>query len=75
MTVPRKKNRIRPVGRVLLDMEPLLFELCEQHELQRGEVLALVYSWINIHYPGAIEDYEDGGTPDFFYGYKEKHED
>lgn len=69
--MPKKKTRIRPVGQVLLDMEPLLFELCEKHELQRGEVLALIHTWITIHYPGAIEEYVDGGSPVFYYGSKD----
>lgn len=68
----QKKNRIRPLGQVLLDMEPLLFEICEQHELQLGELLSLVDRWVRIHYPSAVEVYEeDGASPVFKYGPKE----
>jgi len=63
--------KLRKVGDILLDMEPLLFELTEQHELQRGEILSLVKNWVDVHYPGAIEEYEDGSSPDMYYGPKE----
>lgn len=67
-------SELRPVGQVLLDMEPLLFELVQDHELQMGELLALVKCWTEIHYPDAIEEYEDDTRPVYFYGHLDELE-
>lgn len=64
----KKPKKVRPAGKVLLEMEPLLFELVKDHELQRGEVLALIKCWVDIHYPQAIEQYTTGGSPVYNYG-------
>lgn len=65
-------NNLRPAGEVLLEMEPLLFELVQDHEIQKGELLALISAWVDIHYAGAIEEYEDDTHPIFFYGSPEQ---
>ena len=62
----------RTVGDVLLDMEPLLQELGITQGLQKGDILALVNSYIDIHMPGIIEQYVEGGSPFYFYGPKEE---
>lgn len=36
--------------------------------LQIGDILALVYSNLLVHLPGAREVYEDDSHPDFYYG-------
>lgn len=64
------KNKIRPLGDVLLDMEVLLDEAIEQHDLQWGDVLGLVHQWLVIHHPEAQEEYTDGTNPKYFYGSK-----
>ena len=64
--MPTKK--IRPAGEVLLDMEPLIQELVFDHELQTGEILNLIRGYLEIHCPGAEEEYEDGTSPTFYYG-------
>ncbi len=56
------------IGDTLLDLEPLLEQLVDSHELQRGEILALINSWITIHRPGCIEEYTDGSQPELYYG-------
>ncbi len=61
----------RIISDVLLDLEPLLFELTEEQGLQMGEMLALVKCWIEIHYPDAIEEYQNGTHPIYYYGPKE----
>lgn len=61
---------LRPVGDITQDLEPLLFELTQDHELQHGEVLALIFSWLQIHAPASREQYTEGGSPTYFYGYK-----
>ena len=66
-----KKKKIRPMGDVLLDLEPLFFEL-QDHGLQRGDVLSLVDVWITTHAPGMIEQYcEDDSSPIFYYGHRD----
>lgn len=61
-------SKLRPLGDILLDLEPLLEELTDCHELQYGDVLALVYAWLQVHRPEAQEEYVSGGTPVFYYG-------
>lgn len=60
--------KLRPMGKILLDMELLLEEMVDGHDLQRGDILALVDVWIQAHRPGAIEEYEDGTHPVMKYG-------
>ncbi len=62
------KKKLRPAGEVLLDLEPLVLELVCDHDLQWGDVLHLVYGYLQVHCPGAREQYDEGGTPEFFYG-------
>lgn len=65
-------KKLRPLGRVTADLEPLLQEMVYRHELQVGEILTLVYGYLQVHCPSAFEEYEDGtGSPVFYYGPKE----
>ena len=50
---------MRKLGDILLDLEDVLTEMIEDHELQTGDVLSLVKSYIDVHHPQAIEEYED----------------
>lgn len=59
----------RKLGDVLLDMEPLLLEMVD-HDLQHGDILNLVRGYLEVHAPGAKEEYEDGTEPEFYYGPK-----
>lgn len=63
--------KMRKLGAVLLDMEPLLDELAEQHDLQLGDILALVRHQLEMHNPDCIEEFLDGTKPIFFYGHQE----
>ena len=65
-------KKIRSMGKILLDLEPLLEEIVDDHELQRGEVLHLVEAWLRIHRPDCIEEYLDGSHPEFYYGPERK---
>jgi hypothetical protein len=62
---------IRPLGKILLDIEPLLEEMVDGHDLQWSDVLALVHVWLEVHRPAAQEEYLDGTTPVFKYGPKD----
>lgn len=65
------KKKIRPIGKILLDLEVLLDEMCDQG-LQLGDILSLVHSQIQVHRQDAIEVYDDDGTsPIMYYGPKE----
>lgn len=57
----------RKFGEVLLDLEIVLDEMCD-HDLQWGDILALVHMHLQVHRPDAKEEYLDGDTPIFFYG-------
>lgn len=58
---------MRKMGDILLDLEEILEELVD-HDLQWGDILALVYSWLVIHAPGAQEKYLDNSSPNYYYG-------
>ena len=62
------KKKLRPLGDITLDMEPLIQEMVTGHEMQVGEVLALVHAYLMIHCPDAREEYDDGSHPVFYYG-------
>ena len=62
-----KRKKLRPIGEVLLDLEPLILEMVE-HELQWGDVLNNIRGYLEIHCPGAQEEYIDGTNPEFYYG-------
>ncbi len=57
------KKKLRPLGNILLDMEDLLQEMTDDHDLQWGDVLFLVYGWLQVHAPKAKEEYLDGSSP------------
>lgn len=62
--------KLRPLGQVTDDLETLLCEMAINHELQMGEVLALVKCYLDVHIPGCAETYSDGSSPEFYYGPK-----
>lgn len=64
-----KSKKIRPLGQILLELEPLILEAMEAHDLQHGDFLAIVHKYLTVHYPGGLEEYEDGTHPEFYYGY------
>lgn len=65
-----KKSKLRKLGDVTSDLEPILLEMIEGHDLQIGEVLNLVRGYLEIHTPDALEQYEDGTRPIFYYGHR-----
>lgn len=67
------KKKLRPLGAITSELEPLLLEMTQLHEMQVHEVLGIVHAYLMVHCPGAFEEYEDGsGSPVFYYGTKEK---
>lgn len=61
----------RKFGHILLDLEVILDEMIA-HELQLGDILALIKAHIEIHNPESIEEYTDGTRPVYKYGHKDK---
>jgi hypothetical protein len=62
------KKKLRPVGQTLLDLEKVLLEMCIDHDMQWGDVLNIVRGYLEVHVPGAQEQYTEGGNPVFYYG-------
>lgn len=59
---------MRKLGDVLLDLEVILDEMVDSHDLQFGDILNLVHGHLVIHRPDAREEYTAGGNPVFKYG-------
>lgn len=66
--IKASSQKLRPMGDILLDMEPLILEMCNDHDLQWSDVLNLVKGYLEVHCPGAREEYTAGGHPQFYYG-------
>jgi hypothetical protein len=65
------KKKIRPLGDILLDLEVILDEMIDSHDLQWGDVRSLVMQHLKTHRPDAQEQYVSGGNPVDYYGPKE----
>lgn len=63
-------KKLRPLGDITMDMEPLILEMVEAHELQWGEILNIVRGYLEIHCPESQEEYLDGTKPVYYYGPK-----
>lgn len=59
------------IERATFELEDVLIKLSDLG-LQKGEILALVNNYIDVHLPGCIEEYEDGTSPIYFYGAPER---
>jgi hypothetical protein len=67
------RNELRPLGKVTGDMEKLLLEMVDGHDMQWHEILGLVHAYLVVHAPDQQETYtSDGSHPIYFYGPKEK---
>ena len=66
-------KKVRRLGDILLEMEPLILEMVVKHDLQHGDILNLVNGYLEVHCPGAKEVYdEDGSSPVFSYAPRKK---
>lgn len=57
------------MGDVMHDVEAVVTKMIGEHDMQKGEVMALFSRYIDIHFPDAIEKFEDGTLPFEFYGH------
>lgn len=60
-----KKRKLQPMGELQFELEAVLEKMTDPkgHDLQWGEVKALVNSWLEVHAGHAQEKYEDGTVP------------
>lgn len=65
------KKKLRPLGDNLLDLENVVTSMVEDHDLQFGDVLNLMYGYLAVHFPDAQEVYTNNERPIFYYGPKE----
>lgn len=59
------------VGDLLLDLEVIYTKLYEQHGLQLGDTLGMLYTYTHIHHPESVEEFLDGSRPVFHYKHKD----
>lgn len=59
---------MRPMGDIVSDLEDLVEEMVDDHDLQWGSIMAVVYDYLRVHRPDAQEEYVDGGNPYYYYG-------
>ena len=55
------------MGDILLEHERVLLKMVDQG-LQWGDILNLTRGYLEVHAPGAQEEYDEGGNPIFYYG-------
>lgn len=55
------------MGDILLQHERVLLKMVDQG-LQWGDILNLTRGYLEVHAPGAREEYNAGGHPEFYYG-------
>jgi hypothetical protein len=63
---------MRKLGTILLDLEEILDEMIDDHDLQWGDVIGLVHQHLQVHRPDAQEEYLDSSNPILYYGPKEE---
>lgn len=63
----KNKVKIQPLGDLMLELEEVLDKI-SAHDLQWGEILGLVKSYLEIHRPDLREEYVNGGHPMYYYG-------
>ena len=61
-------KKIEPMGDIMHEVEAIVTKMVEQHDLQKGEMMALFSQYIDVHFPGSIEEYNNGSNPVYYYG-------
>lgn len=64
---------LQRMGDIMFELEDVISKMVEQHDLQKGEILGFVNGYIDIHFPDAVEIYQDDTSPKYFYGAPELH--
>lgn len=68
----KKDKKIRPLGTILCQIEPLLLEAVDGHDLQWGDIYGLLRQYLEIHLPNHQEKYTDKTVPVFYYGHSKR---
>lgn len=58
----KKNKKLRKLGDIMLDMEPLLEELYNS-DAQPSDIFGLILGWTMTHRPDNIEIYMDNSIP------------
>lgn len=64
------KKKIRPLGEILLEIEPFLIEMIEDHDLQWSDCHGILNGYLMAHFPFAREEYEDGTKSVYYVGHE-----
>lgn len=64
-----KKKKLRRLGDITQDLEPLLQEMAIDHDMQIHEIMAIVLKYLQMHCPDSIEEFTDGTRPVHYYGH------
>lgn len=69
----KRTKKLRPLGHVLLDMEPLYRELMLGHQLQRSDVIGLMLQYDETHglTQSVLETFMDGTKAVTYHGHKD----
>lgn len=65
-------RRKRKFGDILLDLEKLIDEMIDDHDVQWGDIIYWIFGHLKIHRPDAQEKYVGGGEPELYYGPKQQ---
>ena len=69
-----KKKKLRPLGDITSDLEPLYFEMILEHKMQDHEIIGHFLQWRQTHViltKESREQYEDGTYPVMYYGHQD----
>jgi hypothetical protein len=66
----KSKEKLRPLGEITNELEPLWFELVRNHKLQNHEIIGLFLQWRQTHNMESEEQYVDGTAPVLYYGHR-----
>ena len=65
------KKKLRPMGEILLELEPLILEMVYNQGLQNGDIYGILNKYLEVHCPSSLETYDNGEHPILYYGPKE----
>ena len=65
-----KNKQLRPLGDILLDIEPFILEMAD-HNIQHSDYYGLLFGYLEMHLPALKEEFTDGTRPVFYYGHQD----
>lgn len=69
-----KKKKLRPLGNITTELEPLYFEMILEHKMQDHEIIGHFLQWRQSHIlitKESQETYGDGSHPILYFGHKD----